>query len=404
MSITAMIQRLTLTLLLISGWVEACNSFGGRSSAKGEILGGGSYAVQLGQAYDRNRHLTINRSCVTGKPIILPNLTGQIRYERNMSADQLASVASGSLNAAVDFGIVAGSAGTDFAIRNAADTLSDNYSLYYRFSGHSVAFVPDSLKVSTDGDHMLSAYKNKLDRKCGSEFVHQIDLGGVFIAILKLSFLNEEAKTKVNGSLAMKVDVAVASVALEGDLSALDEKTKQSTVLSVEVFQLGGDPSQIASLVDPQFGSCDLTHPEPCLGAFIAAIDYAKSLPMQFRSDGDNVVLRFLTEKYADSNENLSVLGGSGQTGADEPQAMSDNGKYAAELKNYFRANFLLEYFPFLLSDDQKQSIGTVGNMALKNSVLLGGNQAACVPSASETCPASMQQYSYDISVLQVAQ
>ena len=301
----------------------------------------------------------------------------------DMGYSQLASMVDGSLSAALDIPSVSASAGAYYAKQNAADNYNGTYTLFASVTPKKRILKP------TDGDgfaptgaalDIVNANPGDKFDNIGDEFVSAIEYGSQVIVTLKFEFKNAEEKVNWGGHLSVDW---IGYVSVSGKLDATDEQVKRDIKITVSAKQLGGDETQLLSVIPNGLASCSMANPQPCFTIFANTVRYMKTDYLnQFSSLDDYNVSKIYTDKYYTSGPKLHELITSGnypsKTLLTKLLIKNMAESWVEALLDHRRADNLLNYYSANLSDSDRNALEALREGALLNSILWANAYQYC--------------------------
>lgn len=398
----------SLAILLISCGLP---NESGKSGLQGEVPSTHTDTATLGQAFHSGKAKMLNVDCVTGDVTEeLGNVSGAFNLKLDLGFDDLIDRLSGNLAVGVNFPTVRAGASARYATDNTATANSSTYNFLWRATPKK-----RTLKRPTSGQFMLSEYGlsvakdlNTSMEKCGDEFVSSIEYGATLNVTMKMEFRNEQDKRDIGGKL--KVDVLQGTVNVDGNLDYLSQEVKKSVKITVEATQQGGRPLEILKIIPDNLVSCSLDNPSVCFNVFSQAIKYAKGdLPQQFTSLDSYNVIKYTTQKYAESGvDKLTPSAGYPTVNVLVEEARENlDHLFQDALVDRARARKLISSYSEWLTDDLNQKLVDLEAKANSNANRLSSAAVFCYDNPYNGClereaDVKKQLSSYDKSLLSI--
>ncbi|WMN61951.1 internalin (plasmid) [Pseudoalteromonas xiamenensis] len=301
----------------------------------------------------------------------------------DMSYTQLSNMLDGNLGAALDVPVIKVDVGASYSKQNAADNYTGTYTLFLSLkpkkrllvADPQTGYLPTQAAIDLVNENPGDKFNN-----VGNEFVSAMEYGSQVMVTLKFQYKNDEDKVKWGGQLG--VDWA-GKVSVSGKLQKVDSDVKRNIKVTVSALQLGGDPTQLLSVIPNQLVNCTMENPTPCFDVFKNTIDYVKTnYVKQFNALDDYNVTKVFTSNYKDSGPSLMSLVPEDTYPAKSiltklaMKNMSD--AWVAAILDNRRADNLINYYGSELNNQQRSAIEQIRDNALFNSFILADAVAYC--------------------------
>ncbi len=289
--------RLTILGIVSSLIWCGCNSLGRRSPDDSTLAADASDTVFIGKGYDSETFQSLD-ICVEGGV----RIERQTLVSWNFLAIEGWDIEKKDLGFKGDgeyaYQLLQGQPKAEFVRQIRDSELSSSYILradYIRsvkFSNWATV-MPKYLTEAQSSEQKAREFR----RRCGDQYLSQLDYGGRLRILVKFRFNNRESKK------AHKFDLATAqqaqSVAL--DLSSLSESDKKSSWVEISHFQEGGDRKHIAEeLLSGSTLNCSLDQWDRCKTLIANYINYSLSVFPADISDEQSRVIAFASRPYED--------------------------------------------------------------------------------------------------------
>lgn len=340
------------------------------------VPGASNDTVTLGTAYHSEKQGFYSVQSVKG---LVDDSYGNSELNLSVGVDmgysQLANLIDGSLSAALDIPSVSASAGAYYARQNAADNYNATYTLYASVKPKKrVLLAQDGsgFQPTQAGLDIVNANPGDKFENIGDEFVTAIEYNSQVIVTLKFEFKNAEEKVNWGGHLSVDW---IGYVSVAGKLDATDEQVKRDIKITVSAKQLGGDETQLLSVIPSGLASCSMANPQPCFNIFANTVRYIKTDYLnQFNSLDDYNVARIFTDDYYTSGPELHRLTPSGhypsKTLLTKLLIKNMAEFWVGSLLDHRRADNLLNYYSANLSSADRTALEALREGAILNSVL----------------------------------
>ena len=265
-----------------------------------EIPGTHTRIAFLGQAYSKTRSRILPAACVDVTQTLIEVADSDVKFERNMEADNIIKTINGNLNVGMTFPAVNAGVSVDVAYEDSSDTLNDTYNVYFVGLKNIATVSLNSAQINSKGLEVVNEHNNQLEFVCGDEYVSEIHYGASMFATMAVEFVNETDKLEIQGKL--NVDVAGGMVSADASLNYLDKKVKERTNIKVHAQQLGGDAAGLLDILPDNIANCKLSDPQPCFNAMASLIKYMKGGFKTTLADQKYwVPIKFGTQRYDES-------------------------------------------------------------------------------------------------------
>lgn len=230
----------------------------------------------LGDAYDSQKRIKLAPCMDSSNYLYRGANASDLSFMRDYSYDQILNeVGAGIYAQANIFGLVKVRVQGDMAASLA--TTDDTASFIYNFRILGKSAVIDGRKFNQKG---ISAFQTKdltqFREQCGDQFVEQVKLGAQLFVGLKYTFASKETKEKI--MLTLKGSLFWGLIKFSKTWTKEFRQLMQNVRVTVEAFQIGGDPSQLEALKkDINQGSCAGDEAEKCSDAIDRLLEYGRS-------------------------------------------------------------------------------------------------------------------------------
>ncbi len=287
-------------------------------SSQGISAGAHPSGAQLGQGWDKSGE-RFSGHCVTPTQVVLPaaNAGAKIIQDKTISATQFRSQMG--INAKVMASYLSGTANVNLDI--AQSIAQDEYSLNYNYLGEydlgTTSFGPSPTNFQYTNPTGATARNDmtKWIKTCGDEYVQSISYGARFVISFRFEFVSREAKEAFLTEMGGSFSGAVASGDFKMAVKNAQEHRSQKLRVTLEIFQVGGDPSKIGQAITGltqdshvaarQFMDCNANNLDACSDAVATALEYAAgttgtSFGAQLADISKGQPLRFFTAPWSD--------------------------------------------------------------------------------------------------------
>lgn len=339
--------------------------------------------LYLGNGYNPDTYERKQFPCVAGTQVESGNVKQKIFASHNLSFEQARSIAAGQLSVGVSSPLMSVGADAEWAYEVASTDLSQsiNLTLFYQPKKEVLQpsdFNTGTLSLTNDCQYVVDNRQDLLVESAGQEFVTSRNYIASLSVTLKLSSARKYDKDLLAG--AMKF--SRAGVKFEGDLQDILSKLSSSTRLSLNIRQIGGDPSQLI-----RFGATNGQNASQCAlavatneGALNQCIQIFNDVLTYARADFKNQLSSI--SDYAISNYNTSRYDTSGMDALIPSIPYELVSVYRemklAELADIYKksrednimANYILSERSGSWPESQLQPLRELSDKALENSAL----------------------------------
>ncbi|RYZ59556.1 MAG: hypothetical protein EOP07_03610 [Proteobacteria bacterium] len=199
--------------------------------------------------------------------------SSDLTFMRDFTYDQiLKETGAGLYGKASLFGLASAKIQGDMAMSLAST--DDSTSFIYNLSVLGKSAVLGERALNINGS---SAYdSNNLARfreLCGDQFVEQVRVGGQLYIGVKYTFKSKETKDTISVKITLSLFWGLIKVSKTWSKEFRD--MMKDVRISIEAFQIGGDPRQLAALKDSIYQkSCAGDEPEECAAAVDRLLEY----------------------------------------------------------------------------------------------------------------------------------
>ena len=246
----------------------------------------------LGQGWDRGTE-TFKAPCVTGRVSSVPvgPRAGMGSITTTMDASSVEAELGFDIKAKGHYAMVDAS----LAAKVAQAVKQDDYSsvfvfkMDYDLGGEALDGSVDDIP-STGGD---ARRNNRWPDVCGDEVVVQINSGAKFYFVQRIDFSSREEKSRFEAEAHLGFSAGVSSGQIDAALQQIGHKYAKSARTHIEIYQFGGDPTQLGAVLNGTGGArtgaqavvdCDMDHLEACKTVRANAVRYTDP-----RERGDSI-------------------------------------------------------------------------------------------------------------------
>lgn len=336
----------------------------------------------LGSIYKTAQKDILNQLCAKGEFVdTMGDVEAQYELLSGMTFSDAIKTVNGSIDGEANFPLVRAGAGAHLA-RTFADTQSSkSFHMFYRMKPKKRVIDPESIYLTEYGKRVIEEGKN-LYESCGDAFLTGKEFGGSIHANLRFDFRNEYEKENIGGYLNIDYGAGkVKVVKLNGSFDFLDEKSKNSVVISIKVHQFGGDPTQLSKVIVPGAIHCKLTNASKCLEAFEAVSRYARDeFPKQFKSLENYNTTKYFANTYKELGLDKLVPSG----GYPKISELTKNliqeveTRYQKQIIYNKQASMLLSQYGGAMTDEHKAQLEKFKEDTFHNSYILARLSGYC--------------------------
>ena len=329
----------------------------------------------LGDGYDSQKRIKL-APCIDSSHYLYRGAnTSDLSFMRDYSYDQIMNEVGAAIYAKANvFGLVSVKVQGDMAISLA--TTDDAAAFIYNFRILGKSAVIDSRTFNNKGSSAFNTNDlTQFREQCGDQFVEQVKLGAQLFVGLKYTFANKEIKEKV--MLTLKGSLLWGLIKYSKTWTKEFRQLMQNVRVTVEAFQIGGDPSQLERLKkDIRQGSCAGDNAETCSDAIDRLLEYGRTgftaqvTDMKMEEDGGKglAIVDLTTDFYSSqkilnpSNGKLVKVNIKDSTSAvdDYAAVMEQIAKIKSNLKIALGRIAVLEEFN--LNDDERRTVMSARN------------------------------------------
>ncbi len=333
----------------------------------------GNDTVDLGMAYHSFEKGFYGLYSVDGsEDTSFGNTEINIRVGVDLGYSEVHNLLSGNLDLHFEHPVISVDAGASLANETAADSYTGTYTFFSSFTPKKRLWVPHDntgYQSTAAADALVNAFPNDILERVGDEFVACIEYGSLLMINMSIEYRNAEDKQKIGGYLSCNWK---EKIQVDGDLSMVDETTKQSVKITIRGKQEGGDPIQLFNIIPEGIMSCTLSNPDSCFDIFENAVAYAKGDYLaQLNELSDYNVVRLFTERYEDSGPEMMNLIPSGGypmlTYISKIALKNINQNWEKAMLDKRRATNILQYYSGYLTTSQKQEVEAIKQKANRN-------------------------------------
>lgn len=235
-----------------------------------------------------------------------------------------------------------------------AERYSETFSLISALRTHSAV-----LNSKSDGSYNITKtcqpYIGDPGRhvSLGTEFIHEVHYGALFIASLKFNFFDEETH---RSNVRLKDTIRTRDF----NLQDVPSEYLNKIILTVSAIQLGGDPSQLDKLIPEDGLTCSLEEYTRCLNSYQALKNYlSEKIPNQFQNYEDYAVMGYKTASFESAYIPELMSDQADIQTSDATKAIHEEltDEYRKNLADNSRATILQTQFTNLLTPAQQSQI-----------------------------------------------
>lgn len=265
----------------------------------------GSPAAVLGTGYDTQARV-FRAQCVTGDVIYEGSARSTLALEHSAQASDLLDQYGFTLAAGLDLGFASAMIGQRIALLTVDNRLTHAYAYSHDILGRSAKLV--NLRLTEEGKRARAKNDPQFARAvCGDEFVQRVDLGALLLLNARLEFRDFTTRTDIEEFL--KLSFLMFSKTFS--FSQHTEDFKESTTITVDGVQFGGDPSKLEEvLAQVRTRTCKLSTADQCgdiMGRLVSYASEPGGLQAQMKGlqyDGANSSVRsYRTGRYETADE-----------------------------------------------------------------------------------------------------
>lgn len=347
-----------------------------------EIPGIANDHATLGLIYRTDQKDIKANKCIDGEVTEkLGNSKSEIEIDSNMSFEKALQTVTGTLSVGVNFPIVRAKAGANLARTYADTSSSKSFHFIFNVQPKKRTYVAGSYYLTKLGEK-YAADKANLFKNCGDSFISAIEYGGALHANMRFDFRNKQDKEDIGGNISVGVGPGGAPVfKLTGSLNFLDDKTKNSIVISLSFSQRGGNPLELSKVINPLVVQCTLDNAKECLRSFEILANYARdNFPAQFKTLDDFNVTKYLATSYVDARIDELV------PDEEYPHISILTRLLRKEIEEKFQENYMivkradtiLVHYDTWINEKQKARVEKLKKDAIHNSTLLAELSRYC--------------------------
>ncbi|MGF1728905.1 hypothetical protein [Photobacterium kasasachensis] len=330
--------------------------------------------AELGAAFNPHTLGVSNFTCIEGEVVKTGNSEGAFTIASNIQVENWLDSRPSNGIPDVSLPVLAGMKAKKLHIGMSADRFSDTYSIISEPRTKSAV-----LNSKSDGRYNITEacqpYIGDPDRhiNLGTEFIHEVYYGALFIASLKINFFDEETR---------RANVRLKDTIRMHDFNLQDVPSEYLNKISMTVsaMQLGGEPSQLDKLISEKGMTCSLEEYTRCLNSYQALIDYiSEKVPNQFQNHEDYAVMGYKAASFESGYISELISGHADIQTSDATKAIHEEltDEYHKNLADNSRATILLTQFANLLTPAQQNQVeeiikSTELNMGLYQDIYQG--------------------------------
>lgn len=245
-----------------------------------------SINIKAGNGYSSDTHQLTPHACFNVSIASISHQQALLQLDYAISYLELKQKLGGSLSIKGDVAILSAEAKVSYtkSVEEKEFTMSLNYYQY----AHSNVDVEVGYPFLTElgKTYYANGHNKNFRLLCGDYFISSYQQGAMLMFSLNIHFKSVKEKTEFKreyGVSFLGIKIATKTV------KEYAEKTRTTGKISVEGFQLGGDPSQLSYILNNNVNSgyyataCVLTNMDTCVKTASRLSDYAKTeFPKQF--------------------------------------------------------------------------------------------------------------------------
>jgi uncharacterized protein with LGFP repeats len=280
------------------------------------IAAGSSEMAKLGQGWDKTAEV-FKAQCVSSNVVHGGQTYGRILSNSTISQSSIEQDLGIDINVKGHY--LFASAQDKAAISQAMkqDDYSESFIFVADYQTGIDSLDENTLKNTPVGDGAGSRWQ----QVCGDEAVYQVKTGAKFYFIERIDFVSREEKSRFDNDAQLAVSSGVAAVDLEFKLQQVANKYAKSARVHVEVFQFGGDPSNLGAVLNGVSGGsqsgaqavvdCDMSHLDACKAIRANAVRYTdpnapNGLAAQLKNPAiSQSPISYLTKPWQNFNRNV---------------------------------------------------------------------------------------------------
>ena len=279
---TSSIKAVSLVLMLFWGCQDSHQRYS--TLQDDTVPADATDAALLGQGYDTDRESFLG-SCVKGHLRYSGASEATIKLDRSMSYDELLSELGVEVGGKASFEVIDVSGKSSFAINAATTEYRESLVFMTKIQGKNA--VLDDVQLNARGEDTKGMDPKKVRKRCGNNFVQQIQLGGKLLINVSLEFANRELKTKFHTEASL--DMA-GLLEISGKIDTALEKYAKNTTIKITALQIGGKPEDLTTILKKNedneklhFMRCSIENRQACVAALERIVNYASNeFPDQF--------------------------------------------------------------------------------------------------------------------------
>ncbi|MGD9170531.1 MAG: hypothetical protein PVI97_10800 [Candidatus Thiodiazotropha sp.] len=342
--------------------------------------------LSLGNGYNTETGEKKLFPCVEGSEEEAGNVNQQVFATYNLSLEEAMRIAEGKLAVGFDSPILGIGVNSEWANEVASSDLSQSINMTIMYKPKRQVLLPSDLDSGTLGitskcQTILEARPDLLLSSAGNAFITSINSIASLSVTLKITSATKSDKDLLTGALKF----SYYGVRLEGELSDIVEKLDSSTKVSLNIKQLGGDPTALlafGAVNGENVADCamatatDADAMSSCISIFNNLVEYANDetsgLKGQLQSADDYAIVSYSSTDYTTSGldelipdegyELVSILR--------ELKLAEMHALYKKSWQNWELAHYLITEKSSVLTSEQYLEIESISEKALANSEL----------------------------------
>lgn len=230
----------------------------------------GGPAALLGTGYD-SRDRAFREQCVTGDVLYEGVATSKLDLEHAVKQEDIASQYGFGLAGGFDWGFAEAMVGVRIALLNVDSSLTKSF-VYTNDIRGKIAYLTN-LRLTSVGRRARDTHDPEYIRLvCGDEFVAWMPLGATLFLNARLEFRDSLARYDFEQSVTLRFLMFKETVAFQQHT----EDIRESTKITVDGVQLGGDPSKLDDVLSRvRTRTCTLRTADACDDVVTRLVAYA---------------------------------------------------------------------------------------------------------------------------------
>ncbi len=392
-----MLRLLLCFVLLFIAMVilESCGRPQQLSSLKSlESFSYPSSSMRLGYGFQRRLDRPLFTPCIKGHEIYEErNGSSEVQFLQDMETSEYLDSVSGSVGGKASTIGVKASGFLDVLQFFQSHNTKSSFHLMFKIKKASAVLAPETIELTTLGEEILRKEPENFSRVCGDSYVAQINYGALFYAQLVFDFVSREQKDLLSGSLKASLGMGGFSLASgSGSMVQDSHKNLDSVVVSIDSFQYGGNPENLARILNANITHCTLNDLDPCRETYNKLTLYARTdLITQLTYTEKLSPVSVATYAYEDvpSLKNLAIKKLETNEAQEEKASRileQLNLAFIENLSNRRRAQYILSYYDFKLSAVEREELQKILGIMITNEQNLTLAAKLCIRGDNHVC------------------